>query len=148
MALTDALDFACARGAIIIAASGNEGELSSSPLTCHPWVIPVVAYRDRDTVLPYSNMGKSIGTNGLGAPGQPCFNVASQDAPLPISGTSVAAIFVTAAAALLRSEFPKVSAGRIVQALRQGAGGRRSIIPPLLDAWASYKQLSLESNQQ
>ena len=42
-ALEEALDQAARRGVIVIAAAGNQGTLGSTAITCHPWVIPVVA---------------------------------------------------------------------------------------------------------
>jgi subtilisin family serine protease len=41
--LEEALDYAVKRGAIVVAAAGNQGTLGSSAITRHPWVIPVVA---------------------------------------------------------------------------------------------------------
>jgi subtilisin family serine protease len=38
--LLQALDHAARRGVIIVAAAGNQGALSSTIITAHPWVIP------------------------------------------------------------------------------------------------------------
>ena len=142
LALTDVLNFACSRRVIVVAASGNGGELATSPITAHPWVIPVVAYNGGESLLSFSNIGRSVGTNGLGAPGI----VASADGVPQIAGTSVAAIFVTAAAALLRSALPESSPGEVIHALRAASGNRAGVIPPLLDVWASYLRLKYACN--
>lgn len=42
-ALMDALNLAARRGAIVVAAAGNQGDVGSSAITRHPWVIPVTA---------------------------------------------------------------------------------------------------------
>jgi subtilisin family serine protease len=42
-ALGEALDHAARRGVIIVAAAGNQGTIGSTVISCHPWVIPVVA---------------------------------------------------------------------------------------------------------
>lgn len=142
LALTDVLNFACSRGVIVVAASGNGGELATSPITAHPWVIPVVAYNGGKSLLSFSNIGRSVGMNGLGAPGI----VASADGVPQIAGTSVAAVFVTAAAALLRSALPESSPGEVIHALRAASGNRGGVIPPLLDVWASYLRLKYACN--
>ena len=68
--LRDALDYTARRGVLVVAAAGNQGMLASSPITCHPWVIPVAACDPRGRPLPESNLGSSIGRRGLLAPGE------------------------------------------------------------------------------
>lgn len=135
--LTDVLNYACSRGCIVVAASGNAGEVGSSALTSHPWVIPVVAYGNHERLYGYSNLGRNIGMNGLGAPASVYLYPSSRSQDKTLIGTSASAIYVTATAALLRSKFPKAKAEAIIRALR-GDGKRRSVVPPLLDAWKSY----------
>jgi len=141
-ALDDALGQAAARGVIVIVAAGNQGTLGSTPLTRHPWVVPVVACDRQGRPTRHSNLGGSIGRRGLGAPGEEITSLGSANGPLTLSGTSAAAPFVTGAVALLWSEFPAASARDVRLALTQPRGGRRStVVPPLLDAWASYQAL-------
>jgi subtilisin family serine protease len=140
--LEEALDFAAARGVIPVAAAGNQGTLGSSPITRHPWVIPVVAYDSQGRPLGFSNLGKSIGTRGLGAPGHKIAGLGLSGQTLSLSGTSVAVPFVTAALALLWSAFPAASPAQLKSAVRQAAGPRRpAVVPPLLNAWAAYEIL-------
>ncbi|MFI6151494.1 S8 family serine peptidase [Kitasatospora sp. NPDC051170] len=64
--------------------------------------------------------------------------------PLLLTGTSVAVPFVTGTLALLLSCFPRVSPAEIRSAVLHGsarATGRRSVVPPLLNAWAAYENL-------
>ncbi len=59
-----------------------------------------------------------------------------------LSGTSAATPFVTGAAALLWSQWPDAPPTLIRTALLQPCTPRgRSIIPPLLNAWAAYEYL-------
>ena len=56
----------------------------------------------------------------------------------------MAAPFVTGTIALLWSMFPRASAAEVKHAVMMSAYGRRrtTIVPPLLDAWASYQTMA------
>lgn len=139
LALTEALDQAARRGVIVIAAAGNQGTLGSTAITCHPWVIPVVAYDLQGRPMNLSNLGSSIGRRGLGAPGDHITSTGANGEPLTLGGTSAAAPFVTGAIALLWSEFPSASAAEIKVSATQAYSSRRTtVVPPLLNAWAAY----------
>lgn len=64
-ALEEALNQALRRGVLIIAAAGNQGTLGSSAITCHPWVIPVMACDLGGRPMNESNLGASIGRGGV-----------------------------------------------------------------------------------
>jgi len=137
--LEEAFDQAIQRGVIVVAAAGNHGALGSSAITCHPWIIPVVACDDRGRPTNDSNLSASIGRRGLSAPGVGVTSLGAAGHPLTLGGTSVAAPFVTGAIALLWSEFPRASAGRIKFAVTRASERRASVVPPLLDAEAAYR---------
>jgi subtilisin family serine protease len=144
--LEEALDYAARRGTIIVAAAGNQGTVGSSAITRHPWVIPVVACDLRGRPISYSNLGSSIGTRGLSAPGDNIPSLGANGKPLTLGGTSVAAPFVTGAVALIWSEFPNASAAQVKLAVTQAYSSRRPmIVPPLLDAWAAYQIMKASS---
>jgi subtilisin family serine protease len=138
------LDHALRRGVVIVAAAGNDGVLGSSVITRHPWVIPVVAYDLQGRPMVSSNLGRSIGRHGLGGPGEGITSLgATAEPPRPLEGTSIATPFITGAVALIWSEFPAASGAKIRSAVTQGAWPRRTaIIPPLLDAWSGYQNMS------
>ncbi|MBE9045525.1 S8 family serine peptidase [Pleurocapsales cyanobacterium LEGE 10410] len=141
--LKAALDYAVKRGAIVVAAAGNHGTLGSSVITRHPGVIPVVACDLQGKPISQSNLGRSIGSRGLSAPGDKITSLGTNDKPLVLSGTSVAAPFVTGTIALLQSEFPAATITDIRYAVTQADGARRtSVVPPLLDAWTAYQVLA------
>jgi subtilisin family serine protease len=143
--LEEALDQALRRGVIVVAAAGNQGTLGGSAITRHPWVIPVVACDLQGKPISYSNLGSSIGRRGLRAPGDRIPSLGADGKPLTFGGTSAAAPFVTGAIALLYSEFPTASAAQIKLAITQAFAPRRTVVPPLLDAWAAYQTLATAS---
>jgi subtilisin family serine protease len=132
--LGEALDFTAREGVIVVAAAGNQGTLTSSVITRHPWVIPVVAYDLQARILPISNLGTSIGRRGVGAPGEAVTSLRAGGGLLTLGGTSAAAPFVTGAVALLWSYFPDAHAAEVKLAVLGAWSRRNSIAPPLLDA--------------
>jgi subtilisin family serine protease len=138
----EVLDYAARQGVIIVVAAGNQGSVGSSAITRHPWVIPVIAYDTQGKPQSYSNLGKSIGARGLGAPGDSITSLGVDGQPLSLSGTSVAVPFVTGAIGLLWSEFPGATAAQVKLALSHPSGQRRpALVPPLMNAWSAYEIL-------
>jgi subtilisin family serine protease len=140
--LEEALDQASKRGVILVVAAGNQGALGGTVITRHPWVIPVVGYDLQGKPMNHSNLGRSIGRRGLGAPGDRVTSLGAHGKPLTLGGTSAAAPFVTGAVALLWSEFPTATATEIRLAATQAHIPRRpTVVPRLLDAWAAYQAM-------
>lgn len=141
-ALTNALDRAARRGALVVVAAGNDGIVGGSALTRHPWVVPVAACTTTGTPSGYSSFGIGIGRRGLSAPGDRITSLAPPDGVMTWSGTSAATPFVTGAAALLWSVVPSASVDALRHALlATGQGPRTTVVPPRLDAWAAYNAL-------
>jgi len=141
--LEEALGYSTRRGGLVVAAAGNEGAVGGSAITRHPWVIPVVACDRAGWPVGHSNLGHSIGSRGLAAPGQGVVSLAPGGNPAVSAGSSVAAPFVTGAAALLWSVFPDATAVEVKRALLSSPVGRRTtVVPPLLNAWGAYEVLS------
>ena len=147
--LQEALDFAASRGAITVAAAGNQGAVGSSAITRHPWVIPVAGCNLQGQPLSESNFGSSIGRRGLRAPAEQVTSLGSDGQPRQFGGTSAAAPFVTGTIALLWSQFPSAPVARIKSAVLQlGSARRNTLVPPLLDAAASYQAMAAARTQQ
>jgi subtilisin family serine protease len=141
--LEDALDYAASRGAISVAAAGNQGIVGGSAITRHPAVIPVAACDLQGRPLNESNLGGSIGRRGLMAPGVGVTSLGTSGKAQTLGGTSAAAPLVTGAIALLWSEFPAAHAARVRLAITQYVRqARNSIVPPVLDAWGAYESMS------
>jgi subtilisin family serine protease len=102
------------------------------------------AYYLRGRPLGQTNLGSSVGRRGLLAPGEGVVSLGAEGEPLSLGGTGVGAPFVTGTIALLWSMFPRVSAAEVKHALTIAAYGlrRTTIVPPLLDAWASYQTMA------
>jgi subtilisin family serine protease len=147
--LSSALDYAARHGALIVAAAGNQGSVGSSAITRHPWVVPVIACDATGRPSTLSNLGNSIGRQGLSAPGEGILSLGTAGKPEILGGTSAAAPFVTGAIALLWSEFPTARAADIKLAVTaRGAYPRTAIVPPLLNAWAAHQALSIHSGRK
>ena len=143
-ALEQALDLAARRGVLVVAAAGNQGTLGSSAITRHPWVIPIAACDLHGRPITYTNLGHSVARRGLCAPGADIVSLAVVRGATRQSGTSAAAPFVTGAIALWWSLFPDATAAQLKLAVTQADfARRRSLVPPLLDAWAAHQGLAL-----
>lgn len=145
--IEEACSYACKKGVILVASSGNQGNVGFVPLLHHQWVIPVVACDVYGRISAESNIGPTIGIRGLMAPGVDVPSTASGGEYTQLNGTSASAPFVTGAIALLWSLFPKASAAEIRYTLLTAAAINRSkIVPPLLNAEAAWS--ILKSNYQ
>jgi hypothetical protein len=137
-ALADAVDYAWERGVVVVAAAGNEGGPVFYPAAL-PHVIAVAASDEGDGVAYFSNHGPEI---MVAAPG---VDVLSTDAFYPeytvVSGTSIAAPFVSAAAAIIKSQLPGAGPDQVAEIIQKGAV---DIGPPGVDEYAGYGRLDLE----
>jgi subtilisin family serine protease len=137
--LEQVLDHAAARGAIVVAAAGNQGTVGGSAITRHPWVVPVGACDLAGRPMIASNLGSSIARRGVMAPGDAVTSLGINGQPVTSGGTSAAVPFVTGAIALLWSLFPEASAAELKSAVTRADLRRATVVPPLLDAWAAYQ---------
>jgi subtilisin family serine protease len=137
--LRAALDFAAARGVIVVAATGNEGRVGGSPLVSHPWVVAVAACDAAGSPLAGANLGGAIARNGLCAPAVGVVGLQAGGGYGPFGGSSAAAPQVSGAIALAWSANPAATGADVRAAVgRSTRASARGLAPELLDARAIF----------
>jgi serine protease len=141
-ALQAAIDDVVARGAIVIAAAGNTaadaGDTTPGGLKN---VITVGAVDPTGTIASYSNFGPSVaimapggavaGAGGVGTDAQGILSTLSTNQYVYYAGTSQAAGFVSATAALLKAVRPDLNATRVRAILEASADPTAKCTSPI-----------------
>jgi Subtilase family len=132
-AIEAAVDLAVARGSLVVAASGNDGEVGS-PLNfpaAFPHVLTVAATQQDGSVAPFSSASRFVDLAAPGAQIPVATLVPETGTPTWAlqDGTSFAAPLVSGAAAWIWTLRPSLDAGQVAQILRStatdiGAPGR------------------------
>ena len=117
-ALQAAVDYAWARGVVLVAAVGNDGIDQNTYPAGTAGVVGVSATTSTDTLAGFSNSGDSV---FVAAPGAGITTTASGGGLTSISGTSAAAAHVAAAAALVMANDPGVSNSVVAARLARNA---------------------------
>lgn len=122
-ALYDAISAANADGHLFVAAAGNDG-LDADATAHYPSgydlnnIVSVAASDDTDSLATFSNFGRI--SVDLAAPGVAILSTLPGDQYRSMSGTSMAAPFVTGVAAQILARNPNVSVGAVRSALLNG----------------------------
>ncbi len=112
--LRDAVDYAYARGVLMIAASGNESEGDSIFPAGYRKVISVAATEQHKQKFYQSNFGASI---DIGAPGNVILSTHINNRYRTLSGTSMATAHVSGVAGLIISKRPSLTHEEVRQIL-------------------------------
>ena len=112
--LRDAVDYAYARGVLMVAASGNGSEGASIFPAGYRKVISVAATEQHKQKFYQSNFGASI---DIGAPGNVILSTHINNRYRPLSGTSMATAHVSGVAALIISKRPSLTHQEVRQIL-------------------------------
>ncbi len=116
----DAISYAEAHDVVVVAAAGNEGSSAVDEPAALSGVVAVGAVDKDANVWDESNTGKQL---ALTAPGVDIVgaNPTKSNGYGMASGTSEATAYVSAAAALVRSKYPDLSAGQVINRLIKSA---------------------------
>lgn len=115
-----AIAYAQAHDVVLVAGSGNEGSIVVDEPAALPGVLSVGAHDRKGNLWEGSNTGEGL---DLVAPGAEIL-AADMDRPQQYAlsnGTSDATAYVSAAAALVRSKYPDLTAGQVVNRLIKSA---------------------------
>src|SRR2546428_3571934 len=104
--LQDAIDYAWSRGAVLVAATGNDSGSTATYPAGDRGVIGVSATDPTDSLASFSNYGPDT---FLAAPGYGIETTAVGDAYALVSGTSTSAAIVAGAAALMKAVDPTLT---------------------------------------
>src|SRR5947208_5973682 len=116
--LQDAIDYAWSKGAVLVAAVGNDAISDPTFPAGARGVLGVSATDPTDTLASFSNRGQAV---FLAAPGTDIQTTDAGDAYTVVSGTSASAAIVAGAAAFMRAVDPALENGVIVGRLARMA---------------------------
>jgi len=116
--LQDAIDYAWSKGAVVVAAVGNDA-VNTPPFPAGDrGVMGVAATDPNDALASFSNAGQAV---FIAAPGVDIQTVDINDNYIVISGTSASAAYVAGLAAFMKSVDPTLSNGVIVGRIARNA---------------------------
>ncbi len=145
--MQEAVDYAYAKGVILVGAAGNEGNTDVYyPGACNH-VICVSATDPTDALASYSNYGAAVditapgGGTAAGTGVLSTYTSSGAHGSAYLSGTSMASPFVAATAALLRSHVPAATAAEVETALLSSA---KDLGPVGWDARYGYGLLQMQ----
>jgi thermitase len=138
--LQDAVNYAYSKGAVVVAAAGNNGGAVFYPAACDH-VMAVAATDANDQRLSFSNQGPEV---DIAAPGDSIISTwLSSYLYYSKRGTSMATPHVSAAAALLQSWRPDWSNQQVQDRLQSQADDVNSALYPGQDIYLGWGRLNL-----
>ncbi|MFC8093614.1 S8 family serine peptidase [Streptomyces sp. NPDC057301] len=115
-----AIAYAQAHDVVVVAGSGNDGSIAVDEPAALPGVISVGAHDKKGNLWEGSNTGEGLDLVAPGAEILAADMNMSQQYALS-NGTSDATAYVSAAAALVRSKYPDLTAGQVINRLLKSA---------------------------
>lgn len=115
--LADAVNYAFDRGAIIVAAAGNDGSAVGYPAR-HERVVAVAATDNQDGLATFSNRGPEV---DVAAPGVAILSTVPGGGYQSFSGTSMAAPHAAGVAGLILARNGALTNAQVMTVLREGA---------------------------
>jgi serine protease len=110
----DIINYAIAKGCLVIAAAGNEGSAEPEYPAFYSGVLAVTSVDINDRRSSFANYGSHI---SISAPGE-TFTTGNRNNYTPARGTSFSAAIVSSAAALVKARFPQFNMEQVREQLR------------------------------
>ncbi|MFJ9167312.1 type VII secretion-associated serine protease mycosin, partial [Lysinibacillus fusiformis] len=124
--LRQAVEYAARQDVIVVASAGNQGKTGNPPQ--YPAAFPgVVSVSGTDRNGHFWDPSESGAGIVLAAPAEAINSTSSPSSYASVSGTSYAAAYVSATAALLRSHYPTMTAGQIIRRMIETASEHRAV---------------------
>jgi len=114
----EVIQYAEARGSLIVAAAGNDSSASLGYPASYPGVLSVASVDANDHKSSFSNYGYNV---GISAPGENIFSTYPDDQYEYMTGTSMATPVVSGTAILVKAHHPSWVAGQIAAQIRSSA---------------------------
>ncbi len=111
----DVINYALSKGALVVAAAGNDGSLEDFYPASYSGVLSVAATDANDMKSYYSNYGQNV---DVAAPGDNIYSTFQPNTYSSASGTSLATPIVSGIAALVCSKFPSYSPLQVAEQIR------------------------------
>ncbi|MFG3229563.1 type VII secretion-associated serine protease mycosin [Kitasatospora sp. NPDC048194] len=129
--LKQAVTYAMGKDAVVVASAGNEGDRGNPPMypAAFPGVVSVSGVDEAGGFWNPSESGRGI---VIAAPAAEIYSTNNQGRYVKADGTSYAAAYVSATAALIRSAHPDLSAGQVIYRLITTTVERKSHPDPKL----------------
>lgn len=112
------IDYAVAKGSLVIAAAGNEATEEPGYPAAYKGVLSVASVNNNDVKSSFSNYGYTV---DISAPGSAIYNTLNGSKYGSLSGTSMATPMVASAAALVKAKYPNYDGLQIGEVLRTTA---------------------------
>ncbi|MFI9786218.1 S8 family serine peptidase [Kitasatospora sp. NPDC051984] len=114
----DAINYAVQRDVVLVAAPGNDSSLKIGYPAASPGVVVATAIDERGDLWPKSTTGPQV---TLAAPGVNIYRANEKQGYGTANGTSDSTAYVSAIAALVRSKYPNLSAGQVINRMIKSA---------------------------
>ncbi|PJN22784.1 type VII secretion-associated serine protease mycosin [Kitasatospora sp. CB02891] len=114
----DAINYAFQKDVVLVAASGNDAGAEIRYPAAFPGVVVVGAISDSGDLWPKSTTGPQL---TLAAPGVNIYRANGKQGYSTGDGTSDSTAYVSAIAALVRSKYPNLSAGQVINRMIKSA---------------------------
>ncbi len=126
----DVIDYATSKGALVVAAAGNDHSEEFQTPAYYENVLSVAATDQNDNRASFSNYSYNV---SVSAPGLDIWSTYGTDTYAELNGTSMASPCAAGVAALVASEFPNYNAHQIMEQVRVSSDNINNINPSYAD---------------